>query len=118
IADDVDDWGRDHGFVHRFWTLAKLRWDVAVGGEHHLPRRHGALVVVNTRRFALAPLFAALALSESTGRPVRFAGRPDVAPLGPGLQRLGALLSAPDEVAGALRAGETVVVGAEPTASN
>lgn len=118
IADDVDDWGRDRGFVHRFWSLATLRWSVAVGGTEHLPKRHGALVIVNARRFALAPLFASLALSEAAGRPVRFAGRPDVAPLGPALQRLGALLADPDEVGGALRAGEIVVVGADATASN
>jgi hypothetical protein len=117
IADDVDDWGRDHAFVRRTWSLASLRWDVSVGGVANLPRR-GGLIVVNARRFALAPVFAALSLGDATGRPVRFVGRPDVAPLGPALQRLGGLLSSVDEVQGALRAGELVVLGAAHTTSN
>ena len=48
-------------------------------------------------------------------RPVRFVGRSDTAPLGPLQQRLGALLDHPDEVFGALRGGDLVVLGAEPT---
>ena len=46
---------------------------------------------------------AALALPASTGRPVRFVGRPDAAPIGALARRLGGLLARPDEVAGALR---------------
>ena len=47
------------------------------------------------------------------GRPVRFVGRPDIAPLGPLMQRLGGLLARADEIAGALRAGQLVVMGAD-----
>ena len=118
LADDLDDWGRDHAFVRRTWALARVRWDVSVGGVDHLPRRTGGLIVVNARRLALAPVFTALALGDAAGRPVRFVGRPDVAPLGPALQRLGGLLSSVDEVKGALRAGELVVLGAAHTTSN
>lgn len=118
IADDVDDWGRDNGFVNRMWSLAGLRWSASVGGAAHLPRRGGALVVVNARRLALAPVFAALALGEARDRPVRFVGRPDIAPVGPAMQRLGGLLPRVDEVAGALRAGQIVVLGAGHTTSN
>jgi hypothetical protein len=57
-------------------------------------------------------VFAALALTDATGRPARFVGRPDIAPAGAFGRRLGGLLSRPDEVAGALRAGEIVVMGA------
>ena len=118
LADDLDDWGRDHAFVRRTWSLASLRWDVSVGGVTNLPRRGGGLIVVNARRFALAPVFTALALGDAAERPVRFIGRPDVAPLGPALQRLGGLLSSVDEVQGALRAGQLVVLGAAHTTSN
>jgi len=112
----VDDWGRDAGLVRNIIGLAQIRWDVTVGGDQHLPRRKGALIVVNARRFALAPIFAALAISEVVDRPVRFVGRSDSAPLGPLARRIGGLLDHPDELFGALRAGELVVMGAQPTA--
>jgi hypothetical protein len=111
----VDDWGRDPDAVARVWTLSQLRWKVNVGGHQHLPARAGALVVVNARTFALAPIYTALAVGGAIGRPVRFVGRPDTAPVGPALQRLGGLLARPDEVTNVLRAGEVVVLGAEPT---
>ena len=108
----VDDWGRDAGLVRTVIGLAHLRWDVTVGGDQRLPRRKGALIVVNARALALAPIYAALALSETVDRPVRFVGRPDSAPIGPLLRRIGALLDHPDEVAGALAAGQLVIMGA------
>jgi hypothetical protein len=94
---------------------AALRWDVSVGGVDHLPKRLGALLVTNSRYFSLSPIYAAWALSQASGRPVRFAGRPDIVPLGPLLQRLGGLLNKPEEISGALRAGELVVVPAKST---
>lgn len=111
-ANEVDDWGRDNGFVDRCWSLSRLRWDTCIGGTEHVPKRAGALIVVNARRFALAPVFAALAIGATVDRPVRFVGRPDVAPLGPLMQRLGGLLAIEGELEGALRAGEVVVLGA------
>ena len=112
---EVDDWGRDPHFVGRVWALSRLRWDVAVNGHRRLPKRGGALIVVSTRRFALAPVYAALSIGGAVGRPVRFVGRPDIAPIGPVLQRLGGLLARADEIAGALRGGQLVVMGANPT---
>jgi hypothetical protein len=109
----VDDWGRDPALVHKLIALSQFRWNVSVGGDQHLPRRKGALVVVNARRFALAPIFSAFAISEAVGRPVRFVGRSDSAPVGAFSRRIGGLLDHPDEVAGALSAGELVVMGAE-----
>ena len=117
-ANDVDDWGRDQEFVNRVMTVSRLRWTVSVGGLDHLPKRLGALIVVNARRYALAPVFAALALGHATGQPVRFVGRPDVAPLGPVMQRLGGLLPLEAELEGALRAGELVVLGAGHVPNN
>ena len=46
---------------------------------------------------------------------MRFVGRPDIAPVGALARRLGGLLDRPDEVAGALRAGELLVMGAQPS---
>ena len=97
--------------------LGRLRWNTVVGGARPAAGRAGALIVVNARRFALAPIFTALALTAATGRPVRFVGRPDVAPVGALARRLGGLLDRPDEVAGALRAGELVVMGGHARAA-
>jgi hypothetical protein len=112
----VDDWGRDPGLVRTIIGLSRMRWNVLVGGDQHLPRRKGALVVVNARQFALAPIFTAFAVSEAVDRPVRFVGRSDIAPLGDFARRIGGLLDHPDELFGALRAGELVVMGAETSA--
>lgn len=116
-ANEVDDWGRDNAFVNRVWSISQLRWSTSVGGAERVPKRAGALIVVNARRFALAPVFASLSIGAEIDRPVRFVGRPDVAPVGPMMQRLGALLPVEAEIVGALRAGELVVIGAghEPT---
>ena len=107
----VDGWGRDTAFVARVCTIAGARWAVAVGGAERLPARAGALVAVNARRYALAPVFTALALTRATGRPVRFVGRPDTAPVGALMRRLGGLLEHPDEVRNALHAKQIVVIG-------
>ncbi len=117
-TNEVDDWGRDDAFASRVWSLSHLRWATSVGGVEHVPKRTGALIVVNARRFALAPIFAALAIGAAVNRPVRFVGRPDTAPLGPLMQRLGGLLPVEAELEGALRAGELIVLGAGHTRTN
>jgi hypothetical protein len=117
-GEHVDDWGRDDAFTSRIWTISQLRWSTSVGGVEHVPRRAGALIVVNARKFALAPIFAALSIGAEVGRPVRFVGRPDVAPIGAVMQRLGGLLPIEDELEGALRAGEVIVLGADQQLSN
>ena len=111
----VDEWGRDGHLVRLLWPLARLRWNVSLGGLDHLPARAGALLVTNERRWSSSPLYVAGALSHATGRPVRFVGRPDHAPFGAALRRVGAILDDPTEVHGALRHGELVVMGAEAT---
>ena len=99
------------------WSLSQWRWHISVGGAEHIPRQAGALVVVNARRFALAPVFAALAIGAAVDRPVRFVGRPDIAPFGAVMQRLGGLLPVAAELEGVLGSGELVVLGSdhEPT---
>ncbi len=112
---EIDEWGRDADLVAVADACSRLRWDIATGGVEHLPARRGALVVVNSRRFALTPIYTSLALSRACGRTVRYVGRGDIAPLGPLERRIGGLLAAPAEVAGALRDGDLVVMAAAPT---
>lgn len=110
--DATDDWGRDPVLVRNAMLLAQLRWDVSTGGDQRLPKRKGALIVVNAPRFTLTPIFTAFAISEALDRPVRYVGRPDDDIVGALGRRLGGLLDHPDEVAGALRSNELVVLGA------
>ena len=63
----VDDYGRDPHLISALAPLAKLRWDVTVGGEQHLPVRTGALLVCNHVSY-----MDALILSASIPRPARF----------------------------------------------
>jgi 1-acyl-sn-glycerol-3-phosphate acyltransferase len=111
----VDEWGRDAQLLEQMSPLLRLRWNVSVGGLHHLPARAGALLVTNERRLSMSPLYVSWALSRASGRPIRFAGRPDSAPLGSALRRIGALLRDPQEVHGALRHGQVVLIGAGTT---
>ena len=115
-AHSVDDFGRDPHLVDALAPFARLRWDVGVGGVQHLPVRGGALLVCNSRRWSLSSIYAAWALGDTVGRPVRFVGRPDVAPVGPFMRRIGGLLARPDEVLGALRHHELVLMACEPSA--
>jgi len=111
----VDDFGRDPHLIAALAPFTRLRWNVTVGGESHLPVRTGALLVCNSRRFSLSAIYAALALSEVCDRPVRFVGRPDSAPVGPLMRRLGGLLAQPSDILGALRHHELVMVSADGT---
>ena len=111
----VDEWGRAPWLIEAVGPLAHLRWATSVLGVDRLPVEGPVLVVINTRRLALTSVSTAVALSEALGRPVRFAGRPDTVPFGPLLRQLGGILSHPDEIRGALRSGEIVLVGAQAT---
>jgi hypothetical protein len=108
----TDDWGRDPALVRNMMLLAQLRWDVSTGGDQHLPTRAGALVVVNSPRLSMSHVFAAFAISEAVDRPVRFIGRGDTDLLGSFSRRIGGLLDHPDELAGALRSKQIVVMAA------
>ena len=110
----VDDYGRDPHLVAALSPLARLRWNVSVTGAGNIPNS-AALLVCNSRRFSLGAVYAALALTDTTGRTVRFVGRPDTAPLGALMRRVGALLAHPADVLSALRDGELVLVSAAGT---
>jgi hypothetical protein len=111
-AHSTDDWGRDATLVRNMMLLANLRWDVSTGGDQRLPSKAGALVVVNSPQFSASPVFAAFAISEAIDRPVRFVGRSDTDLRGSLSRRIGGLLDHPDELAGALRSKQVVVMAA------
>jgi len=111
-AGATDNWGRDPILVRNMMLVAQLRWDVATGGDQRLPKRAGALVVVNQPWSSYSTVFTAFAISEAIDRPVRFVGRSDIPGLNTLDRRIGGLVDHPDEVAGALRADEIVVLGA------
>lgn len=112
---DIDDWGRDDTLARAVAAATRLRWTTSIGGLELLPAEGGAVVVINSRRLALTPWFVALTLSDALDRPVRFVGRPDAAPFGAVARRLGGLLARPDEVCGALRDGQLLVIGLSGT---
>lgn len=106
----VDPWGLDTDLVALLAPVARLRWDIDVTGRLDLP--DGPVALVMNRRFGLSePWVVAEAMRRVADRHVRFVGVPDVAPVGPALRRLGAVLDRPDEIAGLLRAGEMVGLG-------
>lgn len=113
--DATDDWGRDPVLVRNMMMLAQLRWDVTTGGDQHLPKQRGALVIVNSPRMSNSAIFTAFAISEAIDRPVRFVAKRELLPVTVLDRRIGGLLDHPDEIAGALRADEVVVLGAAPT---
>lgn len=112
----VDDWGRDQHLINRLSPLVGARWSVSVGGALHLPARVGALLVTNERHMSYSPLYVAWALGRATQRPVRFVGRPDIAPFGAWMRRVGGLLDDPAELRGALHHGELVVMATAASA--
>lgn len=111
---DVDDWGRDVHTVRWASRVAGVRWSPSIGGLDELPDSGPALLVCNTRRFALTPLLVTWAVGRALDRPVRFIGRPEIAPIGPIMRQIGGLIADPDEIDTALAASEIVVVGTSP----
>jgi hypothetical protein len=92
LTHSVDDWGRDPQLQRLVTTMGRLRWSPSVGGDQHLPVRHGALLVANHRRGSLAGPLAALAISEVIDRPVRTVRAPYRRPARPRQRdRLGAV---------------------------
>lgn len=111
----VDEWGLDPDLVQLVSPVLAVRWQVIVEGADALPKDGPAMLVFN-RRFGLSePFVVSRGVRQATGRFVRVAGAPDVAPVGPALRRLGGVLARPDELAGLLRADHLVAVGLRAT---
>src|SRR5262245_15449215 len=105
---DVDEWGLDRDYVAAASPLFALRWNVETIGADVLPARGPVLLVANSRLGLSEPFVLTRGIRLATGRFVRVAGVPDIAPVGPALRRLGGVLARPDEVGGLLRAGQMV----------
>jgi hypothetical protein len=112
---DIDEWGRDDSLVRVANLLTSARWETVVGGLELVPADGPGVFVINTRRLRLTQWWVAVELSSAIGRPVRFVGRSDTAPFGALARRLGGLLARPDEIAGALRDGQLLVIGLSGT---
>lgn len=106
----VDPWGLDIDLLRRMGPLADVRWSIVVHGEDLIPSDGPALLVAPRRWAPSQAAVVARAVLRSTGRPLRVAGIPDVAPVGPLLRRFGGVVDHPAETASLLRAGELVLV--------
>lgn len=107
---EIDEWGGDAELIG--WVAPWLRlWTrIEAEGADRVPATGPALLVAN-RRFGLAePFVVQAAVLRAAGRQARFAGIPDVAPLGMVLRRLGGVISRPAEVLGLLQTGHVVLV--------
>ncbi|HEX2381294.1 MAG TPA: hypothetical protein VHI95_01555 [Acidimicrobiales bacterium] len=111
----VDEWGLDVDFVAAMSRLFALRWDIETTGADVLPTRGPVLLVANSRFGLSEPFVFARGIQLATGRFLRMAGVPDIAPVGPTMRRLGGALARPDEVAGLLRAGQIVGLTLSPS---
>lgn len=107
----VDEWGLDTDLVQLVSPLLAVRWHVVVENEERLPASGPALLVFNRRVGWSEPFVVSRGIRHATGRYVRVTGAPDVAPVGPALRRLGAVLARPDEVGGLLRSDQVVAIG-------
>jgi hypothetical protein len=107
----VDEWGLDPDLIRFVSPVLAVRWHATVDGGDLVPE-HGPAVLAFNRRLGFSePFVLSRGVRQATDRHVRVAGVPDVAPVGPLLRRLGAVLARPDEVGGLLRADHVVAVG-------
>lgn len=105
---EVDPWGLDVDLLDRVSPLADLRWSIAVDGASCIPAAGPAVLVSERRLSPSTPTVVARAVRRGSGRVLRVAGIPDVAPVGPLLRRFGGVVDHPAEIAALLRAGEVV----------
>lgn len=103
---EVDQWGLDTDLLSVFARLVPPV-GVRVTGGGRVPDGP-ALVLWKGSRLGLAQLLSGL--GSATGRPVRFCGVPDVAPVSAVLRRFGGVGGTPSDVRGLLRNGDLVAV--------
>jgi hypothetical protein len=106
----IDGWAFDARVAAVLDPLTALRWPVRVSGAESIPPSGPTVVVLARGLDPGAPLAVTVALRRATGRPGRFLGVPDLAPVGPLLRRIGGAVARPEELAGLLRAGHLVVL--------
>jgi hypothetical protein len=106
----VDEWGLDEDWIAVASAAAGIRWSIHVGGADHVPADGPALIVLNHRPLAGSIAIALVGVHRASGRVIRVAGIPDVAPLGVVLRRLGGVIDHPQEIAVLLRDGRLPAV--------
>lgn len=106
---EVDRWGLDFDLVTLVSPLARLRWAISIEGIDLIADGPALLVAPRRLRALTEPIVVGAAVFQSTGRPLRVLGVPDVAPIGPLLRRFGGVVDHPAEAAALLRAGHLVL---------
>ncbi|MEJ5254590.1 MAG: hypothetical protein WHS89_04505 [Acidimicrobiales bacterium] len=105
----LDEWGFDRELAVAVAAVTEWLPRPRVRGGEQLPEVGSALVVADRRLALWERLVLATAVANEAHRPVRFAGVPDVAPLGPLLRRVGGVPESPADLRGLLRSGEVVL---------
>ncbi|HEX9530161.1 MAG TPA: hypothetical protein VF954_03415 [Acidimicrobiales bacterium] len=111
---EIDEWGADPELVDLLVPALGAVTRIRVHGATRVPERGPALLVVGSRLGLAEPFVVVAGLRRAAGRRARFAGIPDVAPIGLVLRRLGGAVGRPGEVAGLLHAGHLVLVTLSP----
>jgi hypothetical protein len=106
----VDETGFDADVAGLVLPVLGAALRVDVEGAERLPAG-GALLVHNQVVGPIETFVLVRGIGLATGRSVRFAGIPDIDPLGPFLRKLGGVHAHPSEVAALLRGGHLVSVG-------
>jgi hypothetical protein len=107
---EIDEYGLDRDLIRMITPLARLRWRLAVEGDHHLPEVGPALLVHNRCLGLSEPGVLALAVGRATGRPLRWSGAPGRGPLAQGARQLGGVPSDRADLRSLLHAGELVTL--------
>ncbi|WP_334143930.1 hypothetical protein [Rhabdothermincola sp.] len=105
----VDEWGFDRDLTLVLAPFANLLPRPRLLGAARVPEVGPALVITDRWVGLAGRMVLATLLAGATGRPVRFAGVPDVAPVGPLLRRLGGVPGNLHDLRSLLRAGQVVV---------
>lgn len=110
----VDPWGLDPEFHDTAIRIGRVRWNVTVEGEGHIPAEGPALLLVERHLGLSEAWVVATGVRLATPRRVRTVGVPGVRWFETALRRSGAALAHPEEVTGLLRDGHLVALGLRP----
>lgn len=104
----IDEWGLDADLIEAASPLVGLRWSVETQWIDRVPTAGGAVLVHNRVLGLSEAVVLARGVRQATGRHVRTAGLPDIAPVATLGRALGAVVDRPDELTGLLRDGHLV----------